>query len=90
MPAAYARHEDRARSASFRAFERRGRSTEERDDRNPQQARQRMLTPLGEWRALRAEARVPSSDVEWMAQYPERQNRFTDAYAYYVVRKPTK
>ena len=42
-----------------------------------------------EWRALRAEARVSSSDVEWMAQYPERKSRFTDVYAYYVVRKPT-
>lgn len=41
-----------------------------------------------EWRALHAEARVPCSEAEWMEQYAVRRNRFTDAYAYYCVRKP--
>jgi SAM-dependent methyltransferase len=45
------------------------------------------VTP-DEWQALHAEARVPCSEAEWMAQYSERRNRFTDAYAYYCVRKP--
>ncbi|MEN6369683.1 MAG: class I SAM-dependent methyltransferase [Thermotogota bacterium] len=43
-----------------------------------------------EWRSLHAEARVPCSEAAWMTQYPERQNRFTDVYAYYCVRKPAE
>lgn len=41
-----------------------------------------------EWRVLHAEAPVSCSEAEWMARYPERQNRFTDVCAYYCVRKP--
>jgi hypothetical protein len=43
-----------------------------------------------EWQALCAEARVPCSEAEWMARYPERANHFADVYTYDTLRKPSE